>query len=50
MVLLAILSMALHQNFGIILIALSFVCLILLMATQLFYKRIEVRWASEELG
>ena len=50
MVLLAILSMALQQNFGIILIALSFVCLILLMATLVFYKRIEVRWAREELG
>ena len=48
MVLLAILSMALEQALPVVMVALSFTCLVLLLATQLFYGRIEHRWAGEE--
>ena len=48
MVLLAILSMALEQALPVVLVALSFTCLVLLLATQLFYGRIQHRWAGEE--
>jgi len=50
MVLLAILSMALEQALPVVMVALSFTCLVLLLATQLFYGRIEHRWAGEEFN
>ena len=42
--------MALQQNLAVVLNALSFNCLVLLLATQVFYSRIEVRWAGEEFN
>ena len=48
MVLLTILSMALEQALPMVLVALSFSCLVLLLATQFFYGRIQHRWAGEE--
>ena len=39
---------ALEQALPVVLVALSFTCLVLLLATQLFYGRIQHRWAGEE--
>ena len=47
MVLMTILSLSLHHSPSIILIAVSFLCLILLILSLLFNSRIEAKWARE---